>query len=218
MTRKRSICAGTMVAALTLAASGASAQTISDARIKELVRQATERLGAQGATQTPAAPQGISTTRPTVPLTLDDAVKAALDHNLDIAVQRLNPEIQDISYASLRSVYRPTLTSTVATNSTSTPANNTLAGGTTVGAPVETGLTTFNAGINQSVPWYGGSFAAVFNNNKSTTTSLNTLYNPTYNTNWNFTYTQPLLKNFTIDNNRQGLSVSRINRDISDVQ
>jgi hypothetical protein len=44
-------------------------------------------------------------------LTLDDAVKAALDHNLDIAVQRLNPEIQDISYASLKSVYLPSLTS-----------------------------------------------------------------------------------------------------------
>ena len=30
-------------------------------------------------------------------LTLDDAVKFALDRNLDIAVQRLNPEINDIA-------------------------------------------------------------------------------------------------------------------------
>ena len=34
-------------------------------------------------------------------LTLDDAVKLALDRNLDIAVQRLNPQINDIAVASL---------------------------------------------------------------------------------------------------------------------
>ena len=45
--------------------------------------------------QTPAA--AAQTATRVVPLTLDDAVKAALDHNLDIAVQRLNPEINDIS-------------------------------------------------------------------------------------------------------------------------
>ena len=45
------------------------------------------------------------------PLSLDDAVKLALDRNLDIAVQRLNPQINDIAIASLESVYHPTLTS-----------------------------------------------------------------------------------------------------------
>ena len=38
---------------------------------------------------------------------LDDAVKFALDRNLDIAVQRLNPEINDIAYASIKSIYHP---------------------------------------------------------------------------------------------------------------
>ena len=52
------------------------------------------------------------TTGRVVPLTFDDAVKAALDHNLDIAVQRLNPEINDISYAQPEgSIYLPALTS-----------------------------------------------------------------------------------------------------------
>ena len=36
-------------------------------------------------------------TRPTLRLTLDEAVKFALDRNLDIAVQRLNPQINDIA-------------------------------------------------------------------------------------------------------------------------
>src|SRR5213083_2603282 len=82
---------------------------VSDARIRELIKQATDpatRL------QTPATAQPApGDTRPVVALTLDDAVKFALDRNLDIAVQRLNPEINDILYASTRAVYRPSLTS-----------------------------------------------------------------------------------------------------------
>ena len=93
----------TMAVALTLAGVTvpAHAQQISEARIKELVRQATERVASAATPQTPTtAPQ---TGTRIIPLTLDEAVKAALDHNLDIAVQRLNPEINDISYASLKS-------------------------------------------------------------------------------------------------------------------
>src|SRR5437870_4758673 len=85
------------------------AQGISEARIHELIKEATDpalRL------QTPASAQpGTSgDARPAVALTLDDAVKFALERNLDIAVQRLNPEINDIAYASIKSIYHPALT------------------------------------------------------------------------------------------------------------
>src|SRR5258708_39294293 len=73
--------------------------------------------------------------RPVVRLTLEDSVKLALDRNLDIAVQRLNPEINDIAVASIKAAYHPALTSTLATQSTTTPANSTLAGSATAGAP-----------------------------------------------------------------------------------
>ena len=188
-----------------------------DAHIRELVRLADERIATGQASETPPA-QGLAGSTPTVRLTLDDAVKAALDHNLNIAVQRLNPEINDISVASLWSVYRPTLTSQFATQSQNNPANSTLAGSNVAGAAVTTGLTTFNGGISQGVPWGGGSFIGLLNNNKQTTSSLNTLYNPTYNTNWSFQYTQPFLRGRAIDANRQPILVTKIARDISDVQ
>src|SRR4051794_2132104 len=89
-------------------AAPAYAQKISEARIAELVKQAKAGLAATQAQPAVPAPQA---TRPTIRLTLEDAVKNALDHNLDIAVQRLNPEISDISYASTKSVYLPSLTS-----------------------------------------------------------------------------------------------------------
>jgi outer membrane protein TolC len=194
------------------------AQNISDARIRELIKEATDpalRL------QTPATAQPGSTgdNRPAVALTLDDAVRFALDRNLDIAVQRLNPQINDIAYASIKSIYHPSLTSVISTQSTTTPATSTLSGSTQqAGAPVIASLTNYNGGIAQSIPWGGGNASIQLNNNKQTTTSANVLYNPTFNTNWSGTYTQPLLRNFRIDATRRQLQVTKLNRDISDVQ
>ena len=205
----------------------AQAQNASEAHIQDLIRQAAERLGVEaqtGGTQasgTPqtAAPQGAQgSAAPVVHLTLEDAVKLALDRNLDIAVQRLNPEISDIAIANVQSLYHPTLTSVLATQSTTTPANSTLAGSGQAGAPIVADLATFNGGLVQNVPWGGGSFTVTLNNNRQKTTSQNTLYNPTFNTNWFGSFTQPLLRNLRIDSTRQQLAVTKINRDISDVQ
>ena len=209
------------LAMMAAATSRAAAQQPSEVRIRELIRQAAERV-ANGQTGTPA-PQtaqagGAQDTRPVVRITLDEAVKFALDHNLDIAIQRLNPEISDISYASLRSVYNPALTSQLATQAQNNPSTSTIAGGATAGASVENGLTTYNGGIAQSIPWGGGGFNVTLNNNRGTTTSLNSLFNPTFNTNWAAQYTQPLMRGFKIDSTRQQLGVTKLNRDISDVQ
>jgi outer membrane protein len=227
MTRTRS--KWMLLAIFALGSAGLSAQTspqeTSELHIQELIKQAAERV-AGGQVPAPTMPgtptqqtaQAAGDTRPVVHLTLDDAVKAALDHNLDIAVQRLNPEINDIAVASVRSVYHPLLTSTLASQSTTTPANSTLAGSNQPGQGVVAGLSTYNGGVAQSIPWGGGSYSVALNNNRQTTTSANTLYNPVFNTNWSGSYTQPLLRGFKIDATRQQLAVTKINRDISDVQ
>jgi outer membrane protein TolC len=207
----------TLIAALgvALAAAPAGAQQISEARIRELIKEAAQQTATTMPAEVPQAPAGA---RPVVHLTLEDAVKLALDRNLDIAVQRLNPEINDIAIASVASVYHPSLISTISSASNKNPATSTLSGSNQVGAPVETTQNIYNAGVSQNVPVGGGSFQVTLNNNRQTTSSLNVLYNPTYNTNWSGSYTQPLLRNFRIDSTRQQLQVTKINRDISDVQ
>jgi outer membrane protein len=198
-------------------AAPAHAQQVSEVRLQELLKQAatTVTMGDHATQQMQTSP---GDTRTVVPLTLEDAVKLALDRNLDIAVQRLNPEINDLSVARVRGVYHPSLTSVVATQSTSTAANSTLTGGQAAGASVVAGLSTFNGGVAQSVPWGGGAFTVALNNTRSTTTSLNTLYNPAYNTLWSGVYTQPILRGFRTDSNRQQIGVIKVSRDISDVQ
>jgi outer membrane protein len=208
-------------AALVLAtASTAAAQKITDQRIADLIREAALRAGVEPAiasaapsTQTVAG-QG---DRPNVRLTLDDAIKLALDRNLDISVQRLNPQTFDFSLASLQALYKPTLTSTLSQFSQVQPANQTTSGGT-VGSGIDRGTTTYNGGLAQSLRWGGGNVTVALNNTRGTTSSLTQLFNPEYSPNWSATYTQPLLRNFKIDNNRQQLVVTKLNQDISEIQ
>ena len=196
----------------------AQAQQVTDAHVQELIRAAAERVGAQtGAPSGAPARGGGTDARPTVALTLDDAVKLALERNLDIAVQRLNPATFDYSIANLRASYRPALTSQLSHVANTNPSTQTISGAA-AGTGIEQGVTTYNGGITQNIRWGGGSFLAQLNNNKQTTTSLTALFNPAFNTNWAAQYTQPLLRNFKIDNTRQQLAITRLNQDISEIQ
>jgi outer membrane protein len=218
MRRTRSI---TMLpAAVFLVWSGAAparAQQISEARIRELIKQAADRHTTADSSVQQVAGAPIGDGRPVVRLGLDEAVTFALERNLDISVQRLNPEINDIAIASINSVYHPALTSTIAESSTNgTPQNILqLSSG---GQGTNTNQLVYNGGIAQSIKWGGGSFQATLNNGRNKSNSNNVLFNPAFTSTWTGVYTQPLLRNFRIDSTRQQLAVTKINRDISDVQ
>ena len=55
-------------------------------------------------------------------LSVNDAVQLALEQNLDLQVQRVNPQVQDLNFASLRTFYTPNLTSSFSNGSTDSPA------------------------------------------------------------------------------------------------
>ena len=202
---------------------GVSAQT-SDEHVRELIRLAAQRAGISvqgGSPQLPGgstSPSGATDPRPVVAITLDEAIKLALDRNLDIAVQRLNPQTFDYSIASLQAFYRPSLTSQVARNSATNPSTNTISGGSGAGSGIDQGLTTYNGGLAQNIRRTGGAFTATLNNNRQTTSSQNALFNPAYNTNWSAQYIQPLLRNFAIDTTRQQLVITKLNQDMSEIQ
>jgi outer membrane protein TolC len=204
---------GLLTAALALSglATSARAQQLSDTHIRELIKQAAAGVATTQAQPATPAP---GDTRSAIDLTLDDAVKLALDRNLDIAVQRLNPEISDLGVARIRSIYHPALTSTISGSGLSQLPTSQLIGGSNVIQDTQ----TINAGVTQSVPWGGGSFSVALNNFRQTSTSNNVLYNPQIQSVWTGVYTQPLLRGFRTDTTRQSLGVQKVNRDISDVQ
>jgi outer membrane protein TolC len=221
-TPKLVVTCAAMTAALALPSAPVLAQTrASESHIQELIREAA-KIAQSGQVSTPTtAQQGGQTTAPAagpkVPLTLEDAVRLALERNLDIAVQRVNPEISDLGVASVNALYLPTLTSQLSTQTLTNPSTNSIAGGTAA-APIENGTTLWNGGVTQNMKWGGGGYSVTLNNQRTTTTSLINLFNPTYTPQWSAQYTQPLLRGFKTDSTRQQLQVAKLNRDISDVQ
>ena len=152
-------------------------------------------------------------------LTLDDAIERALERNLDIAVQRINPQVQDLTIASANSVFLPTLTSNFNTRSSTSPQSSQLDGSGQLNArqPIVTDTGSWDFGIGQQVKWGGGNYAASWNNTRTDSTSVFSSFNPSYRANFAAQYTQPILRGFNTDPARRQLIVSQLNRDISDI-
>ncbi len=162
---------------------------------------------------TPAAappPQG-----PVVRMGIDDAVATALEQNLDLQVQRINPQLRDLDTAFYRANFTPNFTSTIDFVDQTQPPSSLLSGNT---SQLTTGRNAYNFGIAQQTPWYGGSYQFLFNNGRTTTNNIFTSFDPQLTSNISASYTQPLLRNFKIDGTRQQLLVSQKNREISDTQ
>ena len=185
-----------------------------EARFADLARDAArqfEAARAEGQTRptVPAVPVG-----PGFELTLDEATARALERNLDLAVERLNPLIQDANLERLYAAYRPTVTSQVGHLARVQPPTSQLNGGVLV----QNDTSTYNAGLTQALPWSGGDVSVLFNNNKQVTSATFSNFNPAFNTSFSATLSQPLLRDFWIDGTRQQLKVTAINREISDIQ
>ena len=183
-------------------ATAAGAQSTDD-RVRDLATQAAARLAA---IQTPGDAARSD-------LTLEDAVARALERNLDIAVERLNPQVIDLTLAQQLSAYRPTFDTSFSNNSRTNPSSTQLDGGESVVSDT----TVVNAGISQAINWGGGSYQLDFNNNRSSSTNAFSSFNPSYRSSFQGSYTQPLLRGFKIDSTRQQIQVTRINRDIADI-
>jgi len=151
-------------------------------------------------------------------MSIDDAVATALEQNLDLQVQRINPRLQDLTTSQFRAVYTPNFVSTISTSDATQPSTSFLDAGGAAAEGVTSGSNVLNFGVQSFTHWYGGSYDVRFNNTRSTTSNLFQSFNPQLNTVVSASYSQPLLRNFTIDGNRQQLLVSQKNKEISDVQ
>ena len=162
----------------------------------------------------PAVSAGQLANRPLLRLPLDEAVELALEQNLDIRVQRLNPLIQDLSIADVRSAWAPNVSTTFQNNAQTSPATNQLSGGLD---QITTDTFQNSVGMDQLTPW-GGFYNVNWNSSNQSTTNFFTSFDPQLRSTMSLQYTQPLLRNFKIDNVRQRLQITLTNRDISDIQ
>ncbi len=147
-------------------------------------------------------------------LTVEEAVRIALENNLGIRVSRIDPQIEDLSVAEARAAWSPTLTSTFQGVSTDSPSNSFLSGAQ--GTKLSDDRFNSNVGVEQALRW-GGRYSVGWDSSRSTTTNLFSNFSPQVRSSLALTYRQPLLRGFSIDSARQQVLVTQTNREIADV-
>src|SRR5262245_29757093 len=147
-------------------------------------------------------------------LTADEAVKLALENNLGIRVARIDPQVQDLNIVNAKTGWTPNFSTTIQSNSNNAPNQNFLAGAQ--GGKTSSDQFAGNIGLTQTLPW-GGSYDFGWDSSRFNSNSSFSTFSPQLRSTLALNYTQPLLRNWTIDNTRQQVQITSKNREIADV-
>jgi HAE1 family hydrophobic/amphiphilic exporter-1 len=148
-------------------------------------------------------------------LSLNEAIRKALENNNDIEVARDDVRFQETQLRSLLGAYDPILSLSPTfsrSSSTSSTASNDF---------------RLNAGFDKLIERGGGSINSFFNNSQTgrnsqnntsfnQTAGLGTSSSTTYVSNLGVNYTQPLFRDFKIDNTRRQIRIQRTRLQQSD--
>ncbi len=147
-------------------------------------------------------------------LSVDDAVKLALEQNLGIQIQRLDPQIQDVGVAQARSFWAPNLSGNLAGNSQVQAVTSALSGGAN---SIDNGTFSSGVGLNQVLPW-GAAYSTNWGSSRYTTNNLFSSFSPQLQSNVTLSYTQRLLRGLRTDQIREQVELSSKLRDLSNIQ
>lgn len=152
-----------------------------------------------------------------LPLTLNDAIRMALQFSNDIDQSRIDVQIAEFNLKAVRGIYDPIVSSESYYERSTTPTSSSLGGAGASGAVTqvdETGL----ARLGGFSPFGGGSYQLDFSSTRLTTTNQNARLNPQFPTAATLTYAQPLLRGLRFDNNRRNIEIAKKNLSLSDAQ
>src|SRR5687768_4673892 len=151
----------------------------------------------------------------TLPLSLNDSIKRALENNNDIEVARDDVRFAETQLRALEGIFDPVFSINPRYDKRISPQQSSLGGGTDTGT-TSTTTYSFNPGINKQFGRGGGSYFLQFDNSHTNTSNSFSLLNPFWSSNLSLTFNQPLLRNRAIDNNRRQIRVQRKRVDQSD--
>ncbi len=148
---------------------------------------------------------GVQTAQP-LTISLQDAIRRALESNNDIEVSRGDVRFQETQVRSLLGVYDPVFSVSPnysRSNTTGSPATNDF---------------RVNSSFSQNIQRSGGNYQAFFNNQRTenafgqaqvSSGSVLGSSSAIYSSSLGFNYTQPLFRNFRIDSKRHQIIIAR---------
>src|SRR5262249_3237171 len=148
---------------------------------------------AAGLAATASAQTSTQSTPPaTLRLTVDEAVKMALDQNIDLNVSRLDPQISDTRVAGAAGAFKPTF-------NTSLQSNNQLQPPASFLFPVATttDVNSTNVGLAQRLPWFGTTYNVGWTTAHTNSNSFLNSYNPLVQSGLSLNVSQPLVRDLS---------------------
>jgi len=141
-------------------------------------------------------------------LSLNKAIRLALQNNNDIEVARNDVKIAESTLRSLLGFYEPVFTVNPKYTNTVRPQPSTL-GGADLSGVTRSNVFRVDSTFNRPVKQGGGNLNVFFNNDRSSTSSSFSQFNPTFNTSVGVSFTQPLLRNRNVDQTRRQIRIQR---------
>ncbi|MDT4898715.1 MAG: outer membrane protein [Acidobacteriota bacterium] len=151
-----------------------------------------------------------------LPLSLNEAIRRALENNNDIEVARNDVRLAETTLRSFQGIYDPVLNINPELNNLVQSQQSTLGGGTDQSGTLTTTDFRLDNSISKFFSVGGGSYQFFFNNNRRTTNSRFNQLNPVYSSSFGVTFTQPLWRDRSIDNNRRQIRIQRKRLEQSD--
>jgi HAE1 family hydrophobic/amphiphilic exporter-1 len=151
--------------------------------------------------------------RPAVALTLEDAVRRAIDKNPDLAIVRMGTEVEAARVGESRGAFTPVFSTTLGRSNTATPPVNLLLGD----RGVSVGDLFSSTGVRQRLPWGAGTWSLSWNSSRTTTDAAISSFDPSMQSGFQVAFSQPLFRDRAIDASRQQYIVAKRNQASSEL-
>jgi outer membrane protein TolC len=152
----------------------------------------------------------------TAPITLQEAIRLALENNNDISTSRIDVELSEHDLTAARGAYDPVFKSRSRFEHSRVPVTSFFGG--TNGSSLK--QTDFTSGLTFSglSPRAGGSYEFGVSSTRLSSNNFFNDLNPSYATSFSVSYTQPLLRGRSIDDNRRRIEIAKRNLSLTDIQ
>jgi HAE1 family hydrophobic/amphiphilic exporter-1 len=149
-------------------------------------------------------------------ITIQDAIRMALEHNTDVAIARLAREAAEQDIRAAEGVYDVRLLPTFSLQRTLSPSTSELSGGA-AGRLQERRLFG-GVGVDALSPWGGGQLTVDFSGTRLESSNQFLRLNPQFPSAFGVSFTQPLLRGFRIDPARRQILLTRRAADLTAAQ
>jgi outer membrane protein TolC len=151
---------------------------------------------------------------PTLRLTLDDAVRRAIENNPELAIVRLATDVEAARVDESKAAFVPTFSTTVGRSSATTPPSNLLLGD----RGVDVSDLFSSTGVRQRIPWGSGTWSVSWDTSRTATNNPISSFDPSLQSGFQVAFSQPLLKDRAIDDARHQYIIAKRNQESSDLR